>query len=126
MTFSDFSRDTHFHNLPIFSRHFYSISRTFERERERRCRTKLASNPDVIGNDSWLAFRKTCKGRRRIKKQTPLLKHRAVILVPPDEDLGDGPDGLHQQVPVLLCDGGVLGQHVVQVPERKGRKENSR
>lgn len=35
MTFSDFSRDTHFHNLPVFSRHFYSISRTFERERER-------------------------------------------------------------------------------------------
>lgn len=68
MTFSDFSRDTHFHNFPVFSRHFYSVSRTFERERK-RCRTKLESNPDIIRNDSRLTFRTTCKGRRRIKKQ---------------------------------------------------------
>lgn len=66
------------------------------------------------------------KKDQKTKKQTPLLKYRAVILIPPDQDLGDGSDGLHQQVPVLFCDGGVFGQHVVQIPERKERKENYR
>lgn len=56
----------------------------------------------------------------------PLLKYRAVILIPPDQDLGDGSNGLHQQVPVLLCDSGVFGQNMVQIPERKERKESSR
>lgn len=57
-------------------------------------------------------------------KTTPhrqsLLKHGAVILVSPNQDLGDGADGLHQQVPVLLRDCCVFGQDMVQVPAETG------
>lgn len=50
------------------------------------------------------------------------LKHGAVILIPPDQDLRDGADGLHQQVSVVLRHRGVLGQDVVHVPgEGRGR-----
>ena len=62
------------------------------------------------------------KKNQKTKNRKPLLKYRAVILIPPDQNLGDGSDGLHQQVPVLFCDGGVFGQNVVQIPERKGKK----
>lgn len=61
------------------------------------------------------------KMKKFLKHWKRLLKHRAVILISPNQDLGDGTDGLHQQVPVLFCDCGVLGQNVVQIPERKER-----
>jgi hypothetical protein len=75
-------------------------------------KTKLASSPDIIRNDSWNTFGKTLKGRGRMRKQRhweALLKHRAVILISPNQDLGNGTDGLHQQIPVLFCDCGVFG-----------------
>jgi hypothetical protein len=37
-----------------------------------------------------------------------ILKHRAVILIAPNQDLSDGTDGLHEQVPILFCDSGVF------------------
>lgn len=46
-----------------------------------------------------------------------LLEHRAVILVPPDEDLCDGANGLHKKVPVVVCHCGVFSQDVVHVPD---------
>ena len=98
MTFSDFSRDTHFHNFPVFSRHFYSVSRTFERERENGAgpnwRQTLTSSGMTHGSHLE-QYAKEEEGSKN-KKQTPLLKYRAVILIPPDQDLGDGSDGLHQ------------------------------
>lgn len=45
------------------------------------------------------------------------LKHRAVILVPPDEDLCDGADGLHQKISVVVCHCGVFGQDMVHIPD---------
>lgn len=45
----------------------------------------------------------------KTKALQALLKYRAVILIAPNQDLSDGTDGLHQQVPVLFCDGGVFG-----------------
>lgn len=51
-----------------------------------------------------------------------LLKHGAVVLVSPDEDLGDGPERLHQQAAVALIDRLVLGQHRVQIPRKKGKR----
>lgn len=63
------------------------------------------------------------EGESKNKKHwKPLLKYRAVILISPDQDLSDGTDGLHEQVPVLFCDCGVFGQDVVQIPDRKERK----
>lgn len=46
-----------------------------------------------------------------------LLKYRAVILVPPDEDLCDGTYRFHQEVAVVVCHCSVFGQDVVHVPE---------
>ena len=48
-----------------------------------------------------------------------LLKDGAVVLVAPDENLGDGPQGLDQQAPVSIRHRLVLVQHRVQVPGRK-------
>lgn len=46
-----------------------------------------------------------------------LLKHRAVILVPPDEDLCDGADSLHEKISVVVCHCGVFGQDMVHIPD---------
>ena len=45
------------------------------------------------------------------------VKHGAVILVSPDQDLGNGSDGLHQQPLVALGDCLVLAQHRVKILE---------
>lgn len=45
-----------------------------------------------------------------------LLKHRAVILVSPDENLCDGADGLHEKVSVVVGNCGVFGEDMVHVP----------
>lgn len=48
-----------------------------------------------------------------------LLKHRAVILVSPDENLCDGADGLDKKVSVVVGDCGVFGEDLVHVPAGK-------
>ena len=53
-------------------------------------------------------------GRARVKRSS--LEDGAVVLVAPDEYLGDGPQSLHQQAAVPLRDGVVLLQDIVQMP----------
>lgn len=50
------------------------------------------------------------------------LKHRAVILVSPDENLCDGADGLHQKVSVVVGNCGVFSEDMVHVPAGKSTK----
>ena len=50
------------------------------------------------------------------------LENGAVILIAPDQDLGDAPQGLDEQMLVLLADALVLGQHIVQGSRRGGKK----
>lgn len=45
------------------------------------------------------------------------LKHGAVILIPPDQDLRDGTNGLHQQVAVVICYCCVFSQNMIHVPK---------
>lgn len=51
-----------------------------------------------------------------------LLKHRAVILVSPDENLCDGADGLHEKVSIVVGNCGVFGEDMVHVPAGKSTK----
>ena len=51
-------------------------------------------------------------------KESNLLEDGAVILVAPDENFGDGSEGLDQETPVALRDRLVLVQHRVQIPGR--------
>lgn len=50
-----------------------------------------------------------------------LLKHRAVILVSPDENLCDGADGLHEKVPVVVGNRGVLGEDMMHIPAERSK-----
>lgn len=63
------------------------------------------------------------KESKNEKQWKPLLEYRTIILISPNQDLSDGTNGLYQQVPILFCDCGVFGQDVIQIPEKKKRKE---
>lgn len=54
------------------------------------------------------------------------LKHGAVILVSPDENLCDGADGLHKKVSVVVGNCGVFGEDMVHVPADNSTKNVER
>ena len=64
----------------------------------------------------------TATVERGVHKETEwdLLEHGAVILVPPDEDLRDGADGLDEEISIVVRYGGVFCQNVVHVSDRGG------
>ena len=66
----------------------------------------------------------TAHTRTQVNLWSHLLKYRAVVLVSPDEDLGDRPERLHEEAAVALRDGLVLAQHAVQVPGTKRKQHN--
>lgn len=56
-----------------------------------------------------------------IKEGRTALEDRAVILIAPNEDFGDGANGLDEQVPVVIGHRRVLRQDVIHVPEETKR-----
>ena len=74
---------------------------------------------------AWRIARESLRHRFTLLHSRPpssiphLLKDGAVVLVAPDENLGDGPQRLDQQAPVSVRHRLVLVQHRVQVSGMK-------
>lgn len=51
------------------------------------------------------------------KERWNSLKHRAVILISPDENLGNGADSFHKQISVVISHCCVLRKNMVHVPK---------
>lgn len=81
------------------------------------CRLKLHAGVGSAHDEQQVFFFSTNSAC-----ESHLLKHRAVILVSPDENLCDGADGLHKKISVVVCNCGVFGEDMVHIPAGKSTK----
>lgn len=82
--------------------------------------TKMS--PEIPRRSHYCTWRTTSVSSTTGACESHLLKHRAVILVSPDENLCDGADGLHKKISVVVCHCGVFGEDMVHIPAGKSTK----